>query len=279
MKRILISTIVCLIFLYPNFCHSQQSLQIISKEDFSIGETLKVQSELLSEERQLNVYLPLSYKTSPEKQYPIIYLLDGSADEDFIHMSGLIQFLSFSWINAIPETILVGIANVDRKRDFTYPTSNERDKVQFPTAGSSEMFIRFIETELKPTIESTYRVDSISTLIGQSLGGLLATEILFKKPELFDNYVIVSPSLWWDDESLFQRLPSSIAGQKSVYIGVGAEGDIMENLAYQLYASLIPFKADGLTLFFEHIKRLDHGDTLHLAAYNALEKLFAKPEE
>lgn len=259
-------------------CDAQSPIKITDKEDFSIGQSITVESNILSEDRTLNIYLPLSYTISSDKDYPVIYLLDGSADEDFIHMAGLIQFLSFSWINAIPETIIVGIANVDRKRDFTYPTTNERDKIQFPTAGSSDAFIRFIEKELKPTIESNYRIDTISTLIGQSLGGLLATEILFKKPQLFDNYVIVSPSLWWDDESLFQHIPSTLKGGRSVYIGVGKEGDVMEDVAYQLYASLIPFKSNGLKLFFDYIERLDHGDTLHLAAYYALEKIFAKQD-
>lgn len=271
---------VCATLLVWFFCigisFSQQALQILERADFSIGETLLIKSEILEEERTINIYLPQSYATNPEKKYPVIYLLDGSANEDFIHISGLIQFLSFSWINALPESILVGISNIDRKKDFTYPTTNEKDKLQFPTTGGSKAFIEFVEEELQPTIKSNYRTAEPTTLIGQSLGGLLAAEILFKHPHLFTNYVIVSPSLWWDDESLFKALPSSIKGNKSVSIAVGAEGEVMENLAYQLHALLIPFKSDQFKLNFQFIERLDHGDTLHLAAYDALERIFAK---
>lgn len=263
-------------FLCIGISFSQQALQILERADFSIGETLLIKSEILEEERTINIYLPQSYATNPEKKYPVIYLLDGSANEDFIHISGLIQFLSFSWINALPESILVGISNIDRKKDFTYPTTNEKDKLQFPTTGGSKAFIEFVEEELQPTIKSNYRTAEPTTLIGQSLGGLLAAEILFKHPHLFTNYVIVSPSLWWDDESLFKALPSSIKGNKSVSIAVGAEGEVMENLAYQLHALLIPFKSDQFKLNFQFIERLDHGDTLHLAAYDALERIFAK---
>ena len=53
-----------------------------------------------------------------------------------------------------------------------------------------------------PYIESHYSTDTVKTIVGQSLGGLFATEILFEKPEMFTNYLIVSPSLWWDNESL-----------------------------------------------------------------------------
>ena len=52
-------------------------------------------------------------------------------DEDFIHISGLVQFGSFSWIHMIPESIVVGIANADRKKRFTYPTNNKKTKKIF----------------------------------------------------------------------------------------------------------------------------------------------------
>jgi predicted alpha/beta superfamily hydrolase len=107
----------------------------------------------------------------------------------------------------IPESIVVGIGNVDRKRDFTYPSQNKLDQKEFPTSGQSEKFINFLEKELQPFVDSTYRITELKTIIGQSLGGLLTTEILFKKPELFDNYIIVSPSLWWDDEKLLDEQP------------------------------------------------------------------------
>lgn len=273
-----VPAVVLICFSYLLTSYAQQELPILERSEFSIGETLTIRSNVLQENRKLNIYLPASYATNTEKTYPVIYLLDGSSDEDFIHIAGLVQFLSFSWINAIPESIVVGIANIDRKRDFTYPTSNEKDKLQFPTTGGSEAFINFIETELQATISSTYRVGHTSTIIGQSLGGLLATEILIKRPHLFANYIIVSPSLWWDDESLLDEIPTEFVGDNSIFIAVGTEGDVMENLAYQLHASLIPHKSNQFNLNFQHIKRLDHGDTLHLAVYNALEEIFADKE-
>ncbi|MEL6988820.1 MAG: alpha/beta hydrolase-fold protein, partial [Bacteroidota bacterium] len=176
--------------------------QIENTVPFSIGETIDFHSKILNENRSINIYLPLSYQEDSSKTYPVIYLLDGSKDEDFIHISGLVQFCSFSWINIIEESIVVGISNVDRKRDFTYPSNVAIDQKEFPTSGKSKFFIQFIKEELQKLIEHKYRVSDSKTLIGQSLGGLLATEILFKEPSLFDNYIIVSPSLWWDDEAL-----------------------------------------------------------------------------
>jgi predicted alpha/beta superfamily hydrolase len=250
----------------------------ISKEPITIGETITLHSKVLDEDRTLNIYLPQSYAADSTKTYPVIYLLDGSTDEDFIHISGIVQFGSFSWINMIPETIVVGISNIDRKRDFTYPTTIERDKKDFPTTGESEKFIRFIETELQPFINSEYRVNNIKTIIGQSLGGLLATEILFKNPDLFDNYIIVSPSLWWDNQSLLRLEAEDYSNEKSVYIAVGKEGDIMEQDAKALYDKLESTKKDNTKVYFQFLEQQDHGDTLHLAVYGAFEALFKKED-
>lgn len=111
MKRILI----LLISLLTSFVSSSQ-FQEISINDITIGRTIKIESNILEEKRALNIYFPPSYETDTLESYPVIYLLDGSKDEDFIHVIGIVQFGSFSWINMVPESIAVGISNVDRKK-------------------------------------------------------------------------------------------------------------------------------------------------------------------
>ncbi|MEQ8574315.1 alpha/beta hydrolase-fold protein [Fulvivirga sp.] len=240
----------------------------------AIGEKVELQSALLNEIRILNIYLPQGYSSDSSKTYPVIYLLDGSIDEDFIHISGLVQFGSFSWIGMIPESIVVGISNIDRRRDFTFPTNNIQDKEDFPTTGKSENFINFLEKELQPFIENKYKTGSAKTIIGQSLGGLLATEILFKRPAVFDNYIIVSPSLWWDDESLLKYTPKAYSSKKSIYIAVGKEGDTMERTAKELHIKLQLQENKNTRLYFQFFEKQDHGDALHLAVYDAFEKIF-----
>ena len=246
----------------------------LSETDFTIGKTISIQSKILKEERVLNVYLPQHYSADSLKSYPVIYLLDGSKDEDFIHIAGIVQFGSFSWINMLPETIVIGIANVDRKRDFTYPSQNSLDQEEFPTSGKSAHFIQFLEEELQPFIAANFKTSEEKTLIGQSLGGLLATEILFKKPELFDNYVIVSPSLWWDDEKLLNAPTPSFTSSKSIYIAGGKEGEVMERTAKALYTKLNQQQDEKTRVFYEFLEDKDHGDALHIAVYHAFEKIF-----
>lgn len=251
----------------------------LSQSDFTIGKSFEIESTILNEVRTINVYLPLGYSNDSSKTYPVIYVLDGSKDEDFIHIAGIMQFASFSWINMVPESIVVGIGNVDRKRDFTYPSLNELDQDEFPTSGKSEYFIQFIQNELQPFIEGSFKTDSVKTIIGQSLGGLLATEILFKFPDLFDNYIIVSPSLWWDDENILDLKPLSYSKAKAIYIAVGKEGEVMERTAKELFDKLDSTKADNTKLSFEFLEDKTHGDALHIAVYNAFEKIFRTEKE
>ncbi|NRD20244.1 alpha/beta hydrolase [Winogradskyella eckloniae] len=274
-----LNILILILIMTTYLSHGQTIPKKISETDFSIGKSIKIESTILKETRDINIYLPLNYSADSLKTYPVIYLLDGSKDEDFIHIAGIVQFGSFSWINMVPESIVVGIGNVDRKRDFTYPSKNELDQKEFPTSGQSEKFIRFLENELQLFIESNYRTNSMKTIIGQSLGGLLVTEILYKKPELFDNYIIVSPSLWWDDEKLLDQQPVSFDSDKSIYIAGGKEGDIMERTAKELYNQLNKNRTANTQLFYEFLENKTHGDALHNAVYNAFEKIFKSKKE
>lgn len=239
-----------------------------------LGEVREIKSKILDEIRILNLYLPENY--DQEKSYPIIYLLDGSINEDFMHISGLVQF--FTMQMSMPDCILAGIANVDRKRDFTFPTKIKELKDKYPTTGGSEKFIEFIEKELQPFIKANYKLNGETYLIGQSLGGLLATEILLKKPYLFANYLIISPSLWWDDESLLKSASGMLAKldftETKVFVAVGDEGKIMINDARKLVKIIQKSKKDQLKVSFLPLPRENHATILHQSIYDIFKILF-----
>ena len=245
-----------------------------SVQPFTIGETISFQSKVLGEDRLLNVYLPNNYNSDDTIKYDVIYLLDGSVDEDFIHIAGIVQFANFEWINLIPKSIVVGIANVDRQRDFTYPTSVKKDKEDFATSGGSAKFMDFVEKEVQPLINEKYKTNDKQTLIGQSLGGLMATEFLMKRSALFDNYIIISPSLWWDNESLLKSKSKITENVKAIYIGVGKEGEVMERVARELHGKIELDKYKSAKLMFQFFEKHDHGDVLHQAVYDAFEKMY-----
>jgi len=121
----------------------------------SIGKVATIKSIILNEKRILNIYMPDGYNA--KEKYPVIYLLDGSANEDFLHIAGLVQFFNLTF--NMPKTIIVGIANVDRKRDFIFPTKNAELNKKYPTAGGSAKFIEFLEKELQPYIKANYKIN------------------------------------------------------------------------------------------------------------------------
>ena len=252
--------------------------QIGNVKSLNIGEIRTIRSKTLNEERTLNIYLPQGFDKT--KSYPVIYLLDGSMNEDFIHITGLVQF--FNLMYSMPETIVVGIANVDRKRDFTFHTDLKDLQKNYPTTGHSDKFITFLEKELKPYIASQFKTGD-EYLFGQSLGGLLATEILLKKPEMFNNYFIISPSLWWDNESLLkqagQLLSKSQDTKKFVYVSVGkGEPPVMIKDAEVLYDVLIKTGKKNWTIEYKMMETDNHATILHRSLYEGLMKMFPYQE-
>lgn len=253
--------------------------QTNNSKPFVLGSIEEIPSTQLAEKRIVNIYLPEGYQQNDTTKYPVVYLLDGSADEDFIHIVGLYQFNNFSWINRVPKSIIVGIANVDRKRDFTYPTTLTEDQKRFPTTGKSEQFISFLEKDLQPYIEKKYKTNSSKTIIGQSFGGLLLTEILFKKPNLFNQYIIISPSLWWDNGSLLNA-KLNVTQKTAIYIGVGKEGlapsvipHVMEVDANLLAEKLKNSNNKNVSVYFDYLPEEDHATITHQAVFNALRML------
>lgn len=241
----------------------------------SIGETLEINSDILGEKRTLNIYLPPGYDNSQDVSYPVIYLLDGSLNEDFLHIVGLVQF--FEMQMGFPKTIVVGIGNVDRKRDFTFHTDIASLTKTYPTTGKSALFIDFIEKELKPFIRNKYKTGKQEILLGQSLGGLVATEIFFKKPGLFNNYIIVSPSLWWDNESLLKAgktyLDTHLDSEIKVTVIVGKERKQMEDDAQALAVLLQNSKHKKLKVDFITMPKEDHATILHNAIYEVFQRM------
>jgi predicted alpha/beta superfamily hydrolase len=95
------------------------------------------------------------------------------------------------------------------------------------TTGGGEKFVSFIEKEMLPYIEKKYPVSSSRTLIGHSIGGLMVMNILLKHTALFDNYVTIDPSLWWDDGKLLNESASILRNRsfenKKLFLAIANE--------------------------------------------------------
>lgn len=166
------------------------------------------------------ISVPDNYFSS-DKKYPVLYVLDG--DIAFGMAASIARYLQIG--DNIPELIIVGVgygsvdksAGEKRRRDYRPVVS-----------GGAENFLLFMENELIPLIDSNYRtIPGDRTINGYSIGGLFGLYSLFTKPELFNRYVIGSPSLSWNDYSIFNYEENStekISDKKiNVFISVGSE--------------------------------------------------------
>ena len=94
MKLIFHYIVIGMLYVTPAFCQQQKAPE--TSKPFVLGSIEEFESKILGEKRILNIYLPEGYIPNDTTRYPVVYLLDGSADEDFIHTVGLFQFNTFS---------------------------------------------------------------------------------------------------------------------------------------------------------------------------------------
>ncbi|MGN6639599.1 MAG: alpha/beta hydrolase-fold protein, partial [Mucilaginibacter sp.] len=285
MKQFLIIVFVAIAALSCNK-HPQNNNITIGKKD-------SIYSKILGEERKLWIYLPADAQQSKNK-YPVVYLLDG--DSHFASVSGMVQYLN--GVGVSPDMIVVAILNTDRPRDLTpthsllMPDGSKSNDLK--TTGGGEKFISFLQKELIPHVQSTYPAAPYKMLIGHSLGGLTAMNILINHPDLFNAYVAIDPSMWWDNKKLLNQADKVFADQKfngkSLFLGIantmpagmdtlqvridstGGTSHIRSIL--QLKDILQRDKANGLTFGYKYYKDDDHGSVPFITEYDAFHFLF-----
>lgn len=239
----------------------------------TVGVRDSVVSQVLNEERKLQVYLPDGYRGG-EQKYPVIYLLDG--DGHFHHTTGIVSFLTQQ--GRMPPVIIVAVPNTDRTRDLT-PVTHTDSAGAFPTAGGDQNFLRFFREELFPYIEGRYRTLPFRILVGHSFGGLLAIDALETHPEMFRGYIAISPSLWWDGMAQAKRAPEALAARRNlrawVYMTTGNEGGEMLSGAQQVADAFQAAALPGLKWKFLHMPNETHGSIPHRSTYDGLEFIFA----
>jgi predicted alpha/beta superfamily hydrolase len=183
-------------------------------------ESFTLHSHALRETRRINVYTPPPYRPGGRAEYPVLYLLDGGVDEDFPHVAAAADQAMRA--RQMRPMILVGIENTERRRDMTGPTDVAADRHVAPHVGGSAAFRRFIDEELMREVRTRYRASDETAIMGESLAGLFVVETFLLEPDLFDTYVAISPSLWWDGGALARA-----AGTRIRDHGYGRSGRVV----------------------------------------------------
>lgn len=241
-----------------------------------IGEQLTIESAVLGESRRINVYFPYDYSRESRTPLSVMYMPDGGLMEDFLHVAGVLQVSMGN--RTIRPFILVGIENTQRRRDLTGPTAVEEDLAIAPEVGGSAAYRSFLRDELMPVIRARYPTTDESGIIGESLAGLFVVETFLLEPGLFQHYIAIDPSLWWNaDQQVKQAdelLRATTHAGKSLFLAASNQVQI-RSLTADL-AKIIRSKQD-LGLRFEHVELAEesHSTVYHPAALIAVRRLLA----
>lgn len=254
------------------------------------GTRMTIKSKVLNEEREVWISLPSNYdgKYFQAAQYPVLYILDG--DLHFQSVASMVDILSAGTNGTlvIPEMIVVAIPNTDRTRDLTPTNSNKmgtgKISEHLRSSGGGGNFLRFLKNELIPKIDSAYRTFPYRTFVGHSFGGLNVMQALFEMPEVFNAYVAIDPSFWWDDQ-LFGKKSETYFNQaklrgKSLFIAQANTLNSWDtvNVHFEsikkFVANLETRNKSGVRWQYQFYPNDHHGSVAFAAEHDALRFIF-----
>ncbi|SHG59025.1 hypothetical protein SAMN04488109_0967 [Chryseolinea serpens] len=262
--------------------------QKISPYVQTTSKLLELPSKVLGETRTIYIHCPKADSTNPNKTYPVLYLMDGESHFDMLAQYA--DYLSRWDVNVIPQMIIVGIVNSKRTRDLT-PTESiinyfgqpDTSKVSWmKPSGGNERFLQFIREELKPYVERHYKTQPYTILAGHSFGGLASIYCLLTHADMFQGYISVSPSLWWDREYVLkltdQKLKKGAPLNKTLFFSDASEG-VSDSSTF--HTNLLKFDAvlaakamTGLRYQYNYYPKETHMTEPMLAYYDALRFIY-----
>ena len=271
------------LLLFP-FCAKAQEIN-----PFTTGFEKSSTSKILSEQRNVWIHIPKingGTDNTGKGHYPVIYLLDG--DANFNDIVSMTEFMSNAGL--CPPMIVVGILHPARMTDLTFGTDKETPGI----VGNGENFMRYVENELMPYIESNYPTASYKIFIGHSVGGLTVVNTLIHHPDLFNAYVSLDGALWWNNQQIVTDAKTILANKhykgKTLFMALANRMERgMDTLAVQkdttegteLIRSNLEFIKDIFKnktnqLRFKHVfyQNDDHSSVRLIAEYDALRFIF-----
>lgn len=178
--------------------------------------------------RDVLVWLPPGYDAQPDRRYPVVYFLDGQNVFD-----GATSFIPGQEWGAdetasrlvrsgqLPPCILVAVANTAARMDeYTWAADSGHG------GGRSGPHQRFLLEELKPFVDRTYRTrpDPAHTgVVGSSLGGLAALDLLLQYPDVVGLAGCVSPAVWWAGNEIVTRVRAGSGHTGRIWLDIGTE--------------------------------------------------------
>lgn len=171
-----------------------------------------IYSDILREERTLEIVLPFHYSAQEASKTGVIYVTDGEWNTGIV--SSYNQFLN---IQFIPANIVVGIDAVPKGKDnMRFRDMTPTKDPSFAETGGADKFLAFIKNELMPYINKKYSNNGDNTFFGASLGGLFGAYALLQSPETFNSYLLADPSLFWNNYMIQKMAAAKVSAFKGM---------------------------------------------------------------
>ena len=222
-------------------------------------------STIFAEKRRYMVSLPERYLMN-KRHYPSLYVID--ADFQFQHVSAVVKNLTR--MGKIPPMIVIGIANQggdDYLKTTTWPDKND------DAFGDAAKLQHYISQELLPLIDKNYRTNKQKALSGYSLGGLFTLYSMMQQDTPFNAFLAMSPSAWFDGNSLPKKLTPLLAANKlqaPVFISLANEEDMGVDEVVKVFEASA---AKSLRWQYKHYPNENHFTTALPALYDGLQFL------
>ncbi|MEN0039484.1 MAG: alpha/beta hydrolase-fold protein [Cellvibrio sp.] len=235
--------------------------------------TLSIHANSNNKDYELYIQLPPSYSDT-KATYPLIIVNDSRFA--FPVTNGAMALMGN---NVVKEAIVVGVSyargedrTISRTRDYTPTYSpgepNGHSAAARKASGHAKEYVTFLADQVIPLLQKNYRIDANNKVfVGHSFGGLLGSYILVNRPELFDHYIIGSPSLWYDDKVIFKMEAAYAKNSKSLnaHVMIYADDDNGNPNNQKMAEDVLAFEKvlrsrnySGLNLKVEIIKGENH---------------------
>lgn len=173
-------------------------------------ENVKIQSKVLNQEREILIYTPIDYDWRVNEYFNVIYVFDCQNREFFDYTSSMISFLT----DNTKSFIVVGITSpYNEKLDYArnndlLPVLETKKSIDRygKYSGNADKFFDFVSKEIIPYVNSNYRTFNNRVAIGHSLSASFVLYSFIKNPNLFNNYIAISPNLAYDNNKLANQI-------------------------------------------------------------------------
>ncbi|MBZ9651393.1 alpha/beta hydrolase-fold protein [Psychroflexus montanilacus] len=262
--------------------------EITTPQSIARVENIKIQSQIMNQEREILVYTPIDYDWRTNEYFNVMYVFDSQNRELFDYTTSIISFLTD---NSNSSFIVIGVTSpYNEKLDYARNndllpvlSSNESKNRYGKYSGNFDYFSEFVSDEVKKYVDKNYRTLNNNIAIGHSLSASFIIRSMFSKPNLYSSYIAISPNFAYEDEMLRKEIIdfdySKIGKSTFIYLSNANEGvDYWQEWkparekVYSFFRDSL--KKDNLTVKIDSFPNYNHWNTFPPSLKSALKHYF-----